>query len=148
MKEDVVEGMKDFFIEIVHLNLKCCFIYDTHCCGVIMSLIEDDNEDEQSCVETPMDDVDMMNDDIPMTDEWVDFTYEVIWYIFKCRPVAGCRWTIWNVEEVHGFDVLRFGVKAIMRPELLQDSFVDEPKLGCFELVGSDCKPSCGRIGG
>ena len=49
-----------------------------------MNLIEDDNEDEQSCVETPMDDVDMMNDDIPMTDEWVDFTYEVIWYIFKC----------------------------------------------------------------
>ena len=84
MKEDVVEGMKDFFIEIVHLNLKGCLIYYTHCCGVIMNLIEDDNEDEQSCVETPMDDVDMMNDDIPMTDEWVDFTYEVIWYILKC----------------------------------------------------------------
>ena len=49
-----------------------------------MNLIEDDNEDEQSCVETPMDDVDMMNDDIPMMDERVDFTYEVIWYIFKC----------------------------------------------------------------
>ena len=75
MKEDVVEGMKDFLIEIVHLNLKCCFIYDMRCCGVTMSLIEDDNEDEQSCVETPMDDVDMMNDDIPMTDEWVYFTY-------------------------------------------------------------------------
>ena len=104
MKEDVVEGMKDFLIEPVHLNLKSCFIYDTHCCGVILNLIEDDNEDEQSCVETPMDDVDMMNDDIPMTDEWVDFTYEVIWYVSKCRPVAGCRWTIWNVEEVHGFD--------------------------------------------
>ena len=31
MKEDVVEGMEDFFIEPVHLNLKGCFIYDTHC---------------------------------------------------------------------------------------------------------------------
>ena len=102
MKEDVVEGVKNFFIEPVHLNLKGCFIYDTHCCGVIMNLNEVDNEDEQSCVETPMDDVD---GDIPMTDEWVDFTYEVFWYVFKCRPVAGCRWTIWNVEDVHGFDV-------------------------------------------
>ena len=46
MKEDVVEGMKDFLIEPVHLNLKSCFVYDTHCCGVIMNLIEDDNEDE------------------------------------------------------------------------------------------------------
>ena len=33
MKEDVVEGMEDFFIEPVHLNLKGCFIYDTHCWG-------------------------------------------------------------------------------------------------------------------
>ena len=41
-----MEGMEDFFIEPVHLNLKGCFIYDTHCCGVIMNLIEDDNEDE------------------------------------------------------------------------------------------------------
>ena len=31
MKEDVVEGMEDFFIEPVHSNLKGCFIYDTHC---------------------------------------------------------------------------------------------------------------------
>ena len=69
MKEDVVEGMKDFFIEIVHLNLKGCFIYYTHCFGVIMNLI-DDNEDEQSCVETPTVDVGVMNDDIPMADEW------------------------------------------------------------------------------
>ena len=30
MKEDVVEGMEDFLIEPVHLNLKSCFIYDTH----------------------------------------------------------------------------------------------------------------------
>ena len=35
MKEDVVEGMEDFLIEPVHLNLKGCFIYDTHCwCGL------------------------------------------------------------------------------------------------------------------
>ena len=33
MKEDVVEGMEDFLIEPVHLNLKGCFIYDTHCGG-------------------------------------------------------------------------------------------------------------------
>ena len=43
---------------------------------------------------------------------------------------------------------MKVGVEMIMRPELLQDFFVDEPKLDCFELVGSDCKPSCGRIGG
>ena len=72
MKEDVVEGMRNFFIGIVHLNLKCCLIYDTHYYGVIMNLIEDDKEDEQSCVETPMDNVDMMNDDVLMTDERVD----------------------------------------------------------------------------
>ena len=146
MKEDVVEGMEDFLIEPVHLNLKSCFIYDTHCCGVVMNLNEVDNEDEQSCVETPMDDVD---GDIPMTDEWVDFTYEVIWYVFKCRPVAGCRWSIWNVEDVHGLVMGEgLGAEMVMRLELLQDSFVDVPKLDCFELVGSDCKPSCGRIGG
>ena len=49
--------------------------------------------------------MDNVDGDIPMTDEWVDFTYEVIWYVSKCRPVARRRWTIWNVEEVHGFDV-------------------------------------------
>ena len=36
----------------------------------------------------------------------------------------------------------------VMRLELLQDSFADVLKLDCFELVGSDCKPSCGIIGG
>ena len=41
-----MEGMEDFFIESVHLNLKGCFIYDTHCVGAIMNLMEDDNEDE------------------------------------------------------------------------------------------------------
>ena len=46
MKEDVVEGMEDFLIEPVHLNLKSCVIYDTHCCGVFMNLNEVDNEDE------------------------------------------------------------------------------------------------------
>ena len=93
-----------------------------------------------------MDDVD---GDIPMTDEWVDFTYEVIWYVFKCRPVAGCRWTIWNVEDVHGLVMGEgLGAEMAMRLELLHDSFADVPKLDCFELVGSDCRPSCGRIGG
>ena len=93
-----------------------------------------------------MDDVD---GDIPMTDEWVDFTYEVFWYVFKCRPVAGCRWSIWNVEDVHGLVMGEgLGAEMVMRLELLQDSFADVPKLDCFELVGSDCRPSCGRIGG
>ena len=46
MKEDVVEGVKDFLIELVHLNLKGCFIYDTHCCGVVVNLNKVDNEDE------------------------------------------------------------------------------------------------------
>ena len=41
-----------------------------------------------------------------------------------------------------------FGADVVMRPELLQGSFVDVPKLGCFELVGSDCRPSYGRTGG
>ena len=41
-----------------------------------------------------------------------------------------------------------FGADVVMRLELLQGSFVDVPKLDCFELVGSDCRPSCGRIGG
>ena len=81
MKEDVVEGMEDFLIEPVHLNLKGCVIYDAHFQGMVVNLNEIDNEDEQSCVETPMDN---MDGDIPMTDEWVDFTYEVIWYIFQC----------------------------------------------------------------
>ena len=26
----MVEGMKDFLIERVHLNLESCFVYDTH----------------------------------------------------------------------------------------------------------------------
>ena len=34
------------------------------------------------------------------------------------------------------------GAEVVMRLELLQGSFVDVPKLGCFELVGSDCRPS------
>ena len=40
------------------------------------------------------------------------------------------------------------GAEVVMRLELLQGSFVDVPKLGCFELVGFDCRPSCGRTGG
>ena len=38
-------------------------------------LNEVDDENEQNCVETPVENVD---GDIPMTDEWVNFTYEVI----------------------------------------------------------------------
>ena len=93
--------------------------------------------------------MDNVDGDIPMTDEWVDFTYEVFWYVFKCRPVAGCRWSIWNVEDVHGL-VMGESLERrwFMRLELLQDSFADVPKLDCFELAGSDCRPSCGRIGG
>ena len=45
-------------------------------------------------------------------------------------------------------DLMGEDLEMVMRLELLQDSFVDVPKLDCFELVGSDCKPSCGRIGG
>ena len=45
MKEDVVEGMKDFLIEPVHLNLKSCVVYDAHF-GDAMNLNEIDNEDE------------------------------------------------------------------------------------------------------
>ena len=136
MKEDVVEGMKDFLIEPVHLNLKSCFVYDTHCCGVIMNLNEVDNEDEQSCVETPVDNVD---GDIPMTDEWVDFTYEVFWYVFKCGPVAGCRWSIWDVEDVHGLVMGEdLGAEMVTRLELPLGSFDDVPIFGCFELVGFD----------
>ena len=40
--------------------------------------------------------------DIPMPDDWVNFTYEVFWQVSKCRPVAECRWSIWDVEDVHG----------------------------------------------
>ena len=77
--------------------------------------------------------------DIPMTDEWVDFTYEVFWYVFKCRPVAGCRWSIWNVEDVHGLVMGEgLGAEMVMRLEFLQGSFDDVPIFGCFELVGFD----------
>ena len=34
------------------------------------------DEDEEECVEAPVDDVE---DDVPMADEWVNFTYEVFW---------------------------------------------------------------------
>ena len=73
--------MEDFFIEPVHLNLEGCFIYDTHgWCdmngGMVVRLNEVDDENEQNCVETPVENVD---GDIPMTDEWVNLTYEVFW---------------------------------------------------------------------
>ena len=40
------------------------------------SLNEVDNEDEENRIETPVEDVD---GDIPMSDEWVNFTYEIFW---------------------------------------------------------------------
>ena len=43
---------------------------------------------------------------------------------------------------------MKVGVEIIMRPELLQDSFVGVPKLDCFELVGFDCRPNYERAGG
>ena len=93
--------------------------------------------------------MDNVDGDIPMTDEWVDFTYEVFWYVFKCGPVAGCRWSIWDVEDVHGLVMGEgLGAEMVTRLELLLGSFDDVPKLGCFELVGSDCRPSCERTGG
>ena len=86
---------------------------------------------------------------IPMSDEWVDFTYEVFWYVFNCGPVAGCRWSIWDVEDVHGLVMGEdLGAEMVTRLELLLGSFDDVPILGCFELVGSDCRPSCERTGG
>ena len=52
----------------------------THMAGVIgmeewlWSLNEVDDENEENGIETPVEDVD---GDIPMSDEWVDFTYEI-----------------------------------------------------------------------
>ena len=34
------------------------------------------------------------------------------------------------------------GADVVMRLELFQGSFVDVPKLVCFDLVGSDCRLS------
>ena len=41
-----------------------------------------------------------------------------------------------------------FGAGVVMRLELLQGSSVGVPKFGCFELAGSDCRPSYERTGG
>ena len=43
---------------------------------MLMELNEVDDENEEECVEAPVDDVE---DDVPMADEWVNFTYEVFW---------------------------------------------------------------------
>ena len=40
------------------------------------------------------------------------------------------------------------GAEMVTRLELPLGSFDDVPILGCFELVGSDCRPSCERTGG
>ena len=37
---------------------------------------EVDYEDEEKCIETPVENLD---DDVPMANEWVNFTYEVFW---------------------------------------------------------------------
>ena len=39
-------------------------------------------------------------------------------------------------------------LEMVMRLELPLGSFDDVPLLGCFELVGSDCRPSYERTGG
>ena len=63
--------------------------------------------------------------------------------------MAECRWSIWNVEDVHELmmdEVL--GAEMVMRLGLLLGSSDDVPLLGRFELVGFDCRPSYGRTGG
>ena len=37
---------------------------------------EVDYENEEKCIEAPVEDVE---DDVPMADEWVNFTYEIFW---------------------------------------------------------------------
>ena len=57
--------------------------------------------------------------------------------------MAECRWGIWDIEYVHGLVTGEdFGVKMTMRLGLPLGSSDDVPLLGCFELVGSDCRPS------
>ena len=46
--------------------------------------------------------MDNIDGDVPMTNEWVDLTYEVVWYVLNGGPVAGCWWSIRDVEDVHG----------------------------------------------
>ena len=107
---------------------------------------EVDYENEEKRIEAPVEDVD---DDVPMADEWVNFTYEVFWQVFECGPVAECRWSIWNVEDVHELMMVEdFGAEMVMRLGLPLGSSDDVPLLGCFELVGFDCRPSYGRTGG
>ena len=63
--------------------------------------------------------------------------------------MAECRWSIWDVEDVHGLMMGEdLGVEMVMRLELPLGSFDDVPLLGCFEPVGSDCRPSYERTGG
>ena len=63
--------------------------------------------------------------------------------------MAECRWSIWDVEDVHGLMMVEdLGAEMVMRLELLLGSSDDVPLLGCFELVGFDCRPSYGRTGG
>ena len=63
--------------------------------------------------------------------------------------MAGCRWSIWDVEDVHGLVMGEdLGAEMVTRLELPLGSFDDVPILGCFDLVGSDCRPSCERTGG
>ena len=63
--------------------------------------------------------------------------------------MAECRWSIWDVEDVHGLVMGEdLGVEMVMRLGLLLGSSDDALLLGCFELVGSYCRPSCERTGG
>ena len=63
--------------------------------------------------------------------------------------MAECRWSIWNVEDVHESMMVEvFGGEMIMRLGLPLGSSDDVPLLGCFELVDFDCRPNYGRTGG
>ena len=78
-----------------------------------------------------------------MTDERVDFTYEVSWYVFNCGPVAGCRWSIRDVEDVHGW---RLGAGVVMRLEPYRVLLLMFQNLVVW-VVGSDCRLNYERTG-
>ena len=46
-----------------------------------MELQEVNDEDEEECVEAPVDDVE---DDVPMANEWVEVAYEILGQVLNC----------------------------------------------------------------
>ena len=63
--------------------------------------------------------------------------------------MAECRWSIWDVEDVHELMMVEVSVaEVVMRLGLLLGSSDDVPLLGCFELVDFDCRPNYGSTGG